>query len=325
MSATELLQVQVGRQTTWTTPVAPIWKLLGVENAGVSFDGEYNAQIYHDQRGSIAPAYYAALEKVGGAVSIKGKALYEDIALIMDAMFSRATPTGAGPYTRNWVGPTTAQTTPSILTIVWGQGSQTWQAEGCVLNSLQIEGEANGPITYTAQFVTRRIYSGSLAALTDRSVTPILGNHAAVAVDPFGATIGTTVISNTALKFNMNITSNRKAKFYLGNVSANDYEDTTWDATLAMTLEMNATSKAYVDAVYNSTPALFTRLTQIKFDDTSERSFTLQFAGVASEGPRISDMDGIVVTDLSFKSMVDTGAFANFVKASSINSVATLP
>ncbi len=326
MSASELLQVQIGRETTWGTPVTPTWKLLGVDKNGVKFTPEFVAPVYHDQRGSIAPGYINAVEKVGGAVSISGMALYEDIGVILDATFNRATPTGSGPYTRNYSGPSTGQTTPSFFTVVWGQGTQAWKAEGCVLTSLQIEGKTNAPVKYTAEFVCQQVTAGTLATLTDREVNPVMGNHAGVFVDAFGGTVGTTALNTTAMGFSLKIDTNRKTKQYLGSAIAAAYEDTTWGMEFQVSLELNPTVKGYLDTIYAATPATYTRLWRFKFDDTASRSLTLDVAGALTEAPQLfNDNDGIVTVDMKFGGMVDVGTFANFVKAAVVNGVALNP
>jgi len=326
MSATELLQVQIGRETVWGTPVTPTWKLLGVDKNGVKFTPEFAAPVYHDQRGSLAPGYISVVEKVGGTVSITGMVLYEDIGLLLDAAFGRATATGAGPYTRAYTGPTTAVTTPSIFTILWGQGTETWKAEGCVLTSLQIEGQTNAPVKYTAEFSCQQVTAGTLAALSDRTVVPVMGNHASVFVDAFGGTIGTTALTSTALGFNLNISPSRVIKYYMGSVIPGAYEDATWALDFQITLEMNSTVKGYFDTVFAATPATYTRLFRVKFDDTANRSLTLDSAVALTEAPAMfNDNDGVVTVDMKFSGLVDTGTFANFLKATSINGVALNP
>jgi hypothetical protein len=325
MAVMELTQVQFGTESTFGTAVAGTAKMMGVES--VKFTPLYETEFAEDLRGSIAPATLAVLNKVGGELQIDGFLTYEDCGYYLDGVLSQATPTGSNPYTRTYTGPTSTIQTPRIQSIRYGTGSDIYLAEGCVLNELTVSGENNAKLKFSAKYIVQQFTGGaSFAALSDRTVTIVNGNHVAVYVDAFGGTVGTTLISNTAYSFTWTINAARVLKHYFGSPIAGAYEGNTYSSTLALDLEMNATSRAYLASIYAATPALYQRLIRITADDTANRRFRLDFAGTLSDGPELfDDRDGVLTAKFNFTATPDPGSFANWLSISNINQVSALP
>jgi hypothetical protein len=324
MGVKDLNLVQIGKESTWSTPVPQTAKLMGVEE--VKFNPVHQAAGYADLRGALAPAHLAALEKVEGKMSIAGLALYEDICYLLDSLFSEATPSGAGPYTRNYTAPTTAAPTPRQNTIAYGQGTDTYGLTSAILNKLTLRGASGAPLRYQSEWIGEIVEPDTLDALSDRAVNLIMGNHGAVYVDTFGGTVGSTAIAATAWSFELVVEANRVLKQYLGNVAPGGYEGGRWKGTLKLSLELNTTSAAYLDSILASSPALYQRLVRLKFSNTANRDLAIDFAGFTPEGPEVfQDRDGVLTWDLMLSGQYDTGAFANWLKATSINSVSAMP
>lgn len=319
----ELLQIQLGKESTWGTSVAATAKLMGVEDWTITPIVQTGQ--YEDLRAAIAPSYLSAVEYAAAKASISGIVTYEDGAYLLDSLFSVATPSGANPYTRAYTGPTTAVTTPRSNTIIAGDATNQYKVAGAVLEKLTLSFTNNGPWKFSSDWIGKVVTTGALAALSDRAVTPVMGHHTTLFIDNFAATIGTTSVASTAFAGEMTFTPNRKLYQYLGSVTPGAYSDNTWETELKLSLEYNATSKAYVDAIVAATPARLQKLVRVSADSTASNQFRVDFAGVTVDAPDLfQDRDGAIFVDLVLKGEVDTGSFGNFVKATSINTVSTL-
>lgn len=323
MNVLGLLQVQFGLETTWGTPVSGSAKIMGIDKC--SFKPKYQTARYSDIRQSLAPGTLGALESVEGAVTMSGKVTYEDFPYFLDGIFSKVSPTGTNPYTYTYTAPTTAAPTPRLFTILWGDSSGTYRLSGGLLAKLTVKGTNNTALTFDAEFVGELVDgSGSLAALSDRAVNVVMGNHGAVYVDAFAGTIGSTALTATAFEFEWMVTSNRVLKKYLGSTAPLGWEGNPYDGSLKLGMEFNATSKAYTDAIFNATPALVQKLCRIQMD-SSPRQLQLDMAGNVDGGPELwTDRDGVSTVEMTIAGLYDAGAFANWTKAKVINAVSAL-
>ena len=324
MTVKALFETQIGKESTFGTAVAGAARLMGVQD--VHFIPIYQAAEYADLRASLAPAVLSALEKVAGKCTMKGVAVYDDISYFFDSLFSIATPGGANPYTRAWTAPVATAPTPRLNTILHGSGSDVQRLTSGVLSKLHLSGQTGAPVMFDAEWDGQLVDGGgALAVLSDRTANVIMGNHFAVAVDALGGTIGTTAIASTAFAFDLTIESPTALKQYFGSVKPTAYEDLRFKGALKLTLEVNATTRAYLQAIFNTTPVLVSKLVQLKADDTANRDLTLQFAGF-QDGTidMYQDLNGVATVDLNLTGLYDAGAFANWFKANNICSLATL-
>src|SRR5829696_7950272 len=100
---TDLLEIQEGKEVTRGSAVTPTVKRMGIETFDITPIVESVA--HKSQRASLAPAFEVDLAKVECEVSEEGDMCLEDAPYILDALFSEATPSGVGPYTRAYVAP----------------------------------------------------------------------------------------------------------------------------------------------------------------------------------------------------------------------------
>jgi hypothetical protein len=153
-----------------------------------------------------------------------------------------------------------------------------------------------------------------------------MGHHGAVYVDAFGGTVGGTAIPSTAWAFEYTLELNRVLKGYIGGLVPGDYAQPRWKAMLKLSLEFNATSKVYLDAILAAAPALYQRLVRLDFDNTANRELRIDLAGTAAKAPEVfSDRDGVSSVDLELNATYDPGAYAGYTKVFSTSDVSALP
>lgn len=325
MSIPQLLQVQTGKETTWGTPVAATCKLLGIEK--FELEPVVEMKLFDKElRGSLAPAYIGAVAKVEAKGKGEGVVLFEDILYWIEGLFGTVTPGGAGPYTRAYVAPLGTAPTPRLQTIIYGNGADPEPMRGVsvVPVGLKVEGASGMETKFSVDLIGQKVDNGgSLAALSDRAVNPVMGDAWALYIDAVGGTIGTTVIAATAFTFSLEFKSNYGLKRYLGSLTPGAVRPGDWDLNLKLGLEFNATSKTYIDEIlaYASLPQ---RQIQLK---ATQGTNILQFGmGCAAKAaPKMfSEKDGVVTVDLEYLGIYNT-ALGNFLKVDSTSGLATLP
>lgn len=320
----DLMQVQVGKETTWGTSVTPTAKLMGVTN--FMLNPGVKSQVFHDRRGSVAPGYLANVLEVRPDGPLEMLATYEDISYLLDNLLGEATPSGAGPYVRAYSAPLGTLPTPRILTWVYGDATNCYKLAGGLISKLTVKGENGAPMTATADLIGKDVTAGSLAALSDRTVNVAMGDHMALYIDTWGGTIGTTQITNTAYTYELTIDSKRKGDIYLGNLAASSYHEDDgaqgWDVMLKLKMELNAAVAAQYTALLTSS-AVYQR--QVRLKSTSGTNI-IQFdvAGTSEESPSFGDdRDGVLAFETTLRGTYNSG-LANYLKASITNSVSTL-
>lgn len=325
MSIPSLLQVQTGKETTWSTPVAATAKMMGVEK--FELDPVVETVLFDKElRGSLAPAYIGAVRKVEAKGKAEGIVYFEDILYWMEGLFGTVTPTGAGPFVRAYAGPLGTAPTPRPQTIIYGNAAdpEVMRGSGIVPIGLKIEGASGMETKFSADLIGAKVdNTGALAALSDRAVNPVMGDAWSLYMDAVGGTIGTTLIASTAFTFSLEMKANYGLKRYLGSLTPGATRPGDWSVDLKCGLEFNATSKTYVDEIlaYASLPQRQVRLKALAGTNI------LQFdAGVAAKSaPKMfSEKDGVVTVDLEYVGIYNA-ALGNFLAASSTCGLATLP
>lgn len=318
----DLLQTQLGKETTWGTGVTPTVKLMGIKDFKLS---PVNEAIVHEaQMGSLAPSPDANLTKIAGKASGNGDVVYEDIAYWLDSLFSEDTPSGADPYTYEHAAPLTAVTTPRKMTVVHGQGSDVYGLEGGLVNQLVISGKTGEALQFSVDMIGENVLTDALAALADRAVNMVMADHVALYIDAWGGTIGTTAISTAFFAFTLTINANRDTYPGFGQLKPKGYRDAKYTGTLQMSLEFDATTKAYLDAIIGGS-AVFQKQVRIKASNGASLDLQLDFAGSSLTSPEpFTDENGVVSLDINLDGTYNS-ALGNWFEAQTINGVATLP
>lgn len=323
MAVRELLQMQIGKETTWGTPVTATAKMLGFSELSLAPEGE--SKVFEDLRSSFQPGYMAAVLSKSGSAKVKGMLTYEDFPYWMDSLFGIATPTGSGPYVYAYAMPVGTAPTPRIMTLVYGASDGVYRMPGSLVNMISLKGESNKEITQEIEFLGKQVVaSGSLASLSDRTETVATGNDVAIYIDAWGGTIGSTLISNTFFSFDLKIQSGRDLKRYLGSITPGGYKEGRYESksnSLKLSLEFGSSTKSILDSIIGTSLTQY----QVRLAFTSGTNvINLDFAGTTTSDPEIfADKDGVCTFDMELNGTYNT-SLGNSFKSSVTNSVSAL-
>jgi hypothetical protein len=140
------------------------------------------------------------------------------------------------------------------LTLEYYDGYRAWQENGVKVNSIRIAGSATADNTVTLDLFARdAVYVGQSGvtfaamtpSLTERVPMTIEGWESVLYIDPFGATPGTTLVSDTLISWDFTIANNLGRKYYGNNTTATGKVTTgVINITGQVTFEANAAAVA---------------------------------------------------------------------------------
>jgi len=324
MGSIALLDWYGATEITWGLVVTPCtFKWMGLTDA--SMKPTDTSQRFTEIRSSLAPAYSDRKTKVGAEASLKGILSYDDAPYVLEALLGKASPTGTNPYTYAYTAPLGTAPTSRIYSLyqVDADGS-AYAMTGAVGKRIAFHGSSDGELTWEADFLGAKIAVGTLGSPpADRTVTFAAGADVAIYVDAALGTIGTTPVTATAYEFDLELATKRDTSTFFGSISPLSWhEGEQWDATLKLSCEFNATSKAYLDALI-STTAVFQKLVRIKATNGTN-VIQLDFSGVAEDVPEVfGKRGGVTALEVTLKGVYDA-IFANYFKASVTNGVSVL-
>lgn len=318
MPSTKLRALQMGEETVWGTGVPATVKLMGITD--VTFKPNPEVQ-QPEELGSLAPSTMATLAYYDVEGNVKGWLSYEDFPYYLEQLFGEVAPSGAGPYVRAYTAPLGTAVNPRFATFEYNQTGYVYDVTGVLMTTFQINIEPRGYWSFDANYMGKGMNVGTLAALTGRTVEPIRASDTVVYADAFGATIGTTALPTDLIKITLDIDTHRHLKDFIGATGPTDWGVDQWEGELTLQFELDATSKALLDALI--TPALVTRQFRIKATSGAKIA-QVDFAGVMTNPDNFfDDRNGNQTVTLHFKGMVDLTGLGNWLKASVTNAVAT--
>lgn len=319
-SPRDLLKVQIGTESSWGTPVAPTAQLPLVTD--ITLTPAITSTVHADMRGSLAPGHVATLDQVSGEGSMTMVAAYETLPYLLDNVFSQATPSGAGPYDRDYAAPDTAVTTPRKFTLVHGEGSNVYGLTGAVATDFTINFESNAPWTTDNSYIGEAVLTDTFASLTTLAATPIMGNDTTLYIDAWGGTIGTTAVTASFFSGSLSVQPGRALVFALGSKVPTQYVENRYAGTLSLTLEVTAQTKAIVDNLIGG--ALTQHQIRIKATLGANEIVEIDFAGTLTTAPDVfTDTDGVVTYELEWEGTANP-TLGNWLKIQTTNQVATL-
>ena len=327
----DLFELRIGKEAVdsdWGTAVAQSHKMMGVTD--FSMTPIIESQQIKDRKGSLAPGYESVFVRKHATASLSGFVSYEYFPHILDGVFSVATPSAdTDIYTYAYTAPLGAQTTPQWYTMAWGNDADAGSIKclvGGTFQSLQVSGATGEALTYQANLIGKSVDTDTFdsAAEANSSITTTRGCDLALAIDPSSDAAGTTPITTTWMDFDLNINTNRTPFWHLGNTAPSNFKDARWDVSLRLGLELNTTSAAYLDSILTTSTTTFERVFKITATNgTNVITFTVN--GVAVEAPQLfTDNDGLVTLNLMVTGQYHS-VLANYLTASVVNSIASMP
>ena len=321
-----LFEVQAGTEASdaWGTEVASTVKLMGVEELTIS--PIITAEQVDELRGTLQPGYRSHIRAAHGEASMSGLLEIDDfpyLLLTMGGPLAGATD-AAGNFTHTWDAPTEdSDAEPQSLTLMKTDRTDTYSLMGAVVNSLTVEGESGGPITYEAEFIGKYVDTDTSAVLADRVTKPAMGHMGELFIDPGSDSPGTTGIVG-AFSFSWNVNANRKLLTHIGDLNPGGFREGKWDGQLDLSIEAGTDSYPYLDAIIGSTNTMPIKNVQLKFTAATDSIVTLDFAGVLNEAPELyNDEDNVVTLEFSLMGQSNEG-LTSFAGAEVYSTVTTL-
>ncbi|KPL90758.1 phage tail tube protein [Herpetosiphon geysericola] len=318
----DLRRVQVAQETTWGTFVPATARLLEVMSA----EFEANSELEREQSiGTLNPATSSEIVYIDGKITLERKSTVQDDCYFLDNMFGAATPSGAGPYVRDYAAPDGLYI-PKPLSFEYGMAGALYKASGGLVTSYELTIEKRKPWMIKNEIAVKKVETlGSLAALTQRVPVVPYAHHTTMYVDAAGGTMGSTAAANTLLKAVLKLTPNIHMDDAVGDISPFDYTVARWDAELEITAVLNATSKALIDAVLGGDKA--ERQYRFKAQRAASAIAQVDFCGVIDgSGQKLFENVNNGTIGLKWKVLPQyNSTFGNWHKQQYTNSVAALP
>jgi len=316
MPATHLRRVQLGQQTTFSTPVAATSILRGVTDGSVTLN--HNDAVVEELGRSVSDLVVVSQRHAEGEIELQ--TTYEDILYGLFGLFGPVAPSGGS---RTFNAPITAYAAPQIYTMEYGTTGAEYRVVGGIIREWTLRYEANAGVTENWAFIGRSVQANALTgSLPTRVVTPVVSTHASWFMDNIGTAHGTTQIPGTVIEAELSINTNRHLKMFEGSQPIT-WGEGRWEAQLTLTAEFNATAKAWVDALLTDRVARNIRANFVESANT--RELRVDFVGLIGEPVELfGDRDGNMTVELTFKALV-AGPLNNWLQIRTINGVATLP
>ncbi|MCK9341524.1 MAG: hypothetical protein M0P37_07220 [Synergistaceae bacterium] len=276
-------------------------------------------------RGTLAPTHQTTLDHYASSATFEvADESFEDVNYWLDSLFTAATPAGGtGAYTRAYTAPTTAEVEPTFMTLQWGQEDGVWQMNDASVAGLTLSGSNNTGVQVGGSLLGGKVLAGTLASLPDRTVTRMSGCSATVAIDTWAGTMGGTTITDSAFSWELSINSNRQYRSYLGECTPSAWNDQKWNGQLRLSIELNATTQAYLTTMLAATNAILERQVQIKYTSGS-LVFQIQFAGHTMSAPELfQDKNGVVTYDLVLDGVYHS-TLTNWLKINTTSAISAL-
>lgn len=320
----DLIQWQIGVQSAFDIAAAPTKKIMGLSSDG-ALKPIVEASGVEEQRGSFVPAYAATVDKIGGEATISGAVSFEQIGYFLDSLYGSAVPTGGGPYTRCWLGPTVSKPASKILTVVRGSPLDSRKLTGGIVNEINLKAEANARTTFEANLIGHSVSAGALSALPDLSVNFLHANQMTLFLDAFGGPFGGTAISPTVFTAELALNTNKSAKYGLRAAAPLGWKQNKSEADsnqLKMGVELETATAAWLTGILAASgQAPWRPLVRLRWAIDANNILEIDYAGWCPEAPEISgDSDGISQIEFTLNPLYNA-ELGSWIKISLTNQI----
>lgn len=321
--------IQLGREATAGTAVdaTTIWR---GEMASIKDEREIQETAEH--LGILAPTFRTVTTFKGATLAIpETTCTFEQAPHVFEAAIKAATPSGAGPYTRDYPFPVgSTLNTLKYYTIETGNTvvtDENAEMEYSFVESFKLSGNSDdGRWMLSSNWRGRqRTVTTLTAALSAPSVEDCLFEKTALYIDATGGTIGTTQLSGVLRSAEISVeTGNRTVRTAEGNQYYYAVKPHAANPVITYSLQFELESGSVVAderAIYESQAYRLFRLT---CSGSSSRSMRISFAGRYTAVGDFTNADGNTVITLEGKAAYSS-ADSLFFDIRVINSVSALP
>lgn len=296
------------------TPVACIWN--GIETLKIKPRNDNIEQLsFYD--GTYSPAQSILKVGAGGMFTIGGVLCLDDIGMVLSSLIANVAGVAGPPAV--WTYPFPVASAPSLKSRTFeltdGQASTTYQAVGCLVDSLRISGEGpQGVVRWEADWRASDITKiAGTAYSTLRVPTHMPTSYMKLYRDTLGAGPASTNIAGTLISWQMAVSNMTHHKaFQDGQLAPSSYGYGKPKIRLSATLEFNASGVAITDDFLAATGKLI-RIAGINAD-ASNTVLDMEMAGdVESIDELWSERDGNTGVKVTWSPRYNA-TYANYAK-----------
>jgi len=150
------------------------------------------------------------------------------------------------------------------------------------------------------------------------------GCMAALAIDAWDGTVGTTAIESSAWSWELTLNANRQYRGYLGDCTPTAWNDQGWNGQLRLSLELNNTTDDYLIAMLAASNTILERQIEISYTNLTTGLLQIQFAGHTMSAPELfTDRKGVMCYDLVFDGVYNP-TLTNWLKIDTTSAIAAL-
>jgi len=325
MPAINLRRIQLGKQTTFSTPVAATALLRGVTEA--SAEVVNNAEVVQEL-GFVTGSTFVPGSTRTATMDITFVPSYQDIRFVLQGVFGAPSTTGSSdPFTHSWDAVAVQSLpAPQIYTIEYGMAGAEYRLVGGIVREFTLTSRANEMVQCEVSFIGHSMQANALTnvAFGTRVHNPISHVHALLHIDPPSNAYGTTSFTNAFISCEWMVNTNRHVKFFGGSETPADWGDGRWESTLMLELEYTSAVKALVDSLLSGNVL---RRIRVQWQASTSRILTVEFYGTLVENPALfSDRDGNATVELTFAATIDrVGTSDRWLRIVLLNNEQNLP
>jgi len=336
----DLLIGRIATETVYGSDYVMSAKLMGVKEMEIVPKMETEAPDVLDGRYSPGDLLVRTREFAEG--SITQLLTYEDVCFWMNGTFGKLEATDVGGFTTNsdscflraYAAPVTAFATDAAAVPTYNlqfqdagsASSDFWRMVGGFVKSWSITAERGAPSEIRVDLAGQKVIAASTDALeADRTVVPVMGDHWSVYINNDTDAVGTTLMSDIAFKFSLDVDTHREPEFHLGDLNPGSYKDAGWEGKLALTLQLGSEAQGFMSSIITSGTKVkkVIRLKATTGTAGTLKLFQVDFAGALLESPTLfTDQDGIVSLELNLQGSYNS-TMANWLKVAVTNGAVT--
>ncbi len=198
-----LRSMQVGIESAYGTAVAATREWYG---QGTINGVDQEPIMVSEDRGSYDEFHRASQHVLNYEWSFTGGLdLNDAVEMLLMAVNGTVTPTGSNPYVWAFAPGNTLDS----ATIEWDASGAIWEAPGSMVETLSMEGSANGEdVTIELAGPCKTRTTTTLTTVAAHTTNVVQGWELKLFLDAMGATPGTTEVSSTILSWNLELVNN---------------------------------------------------------------------------------------------------------------------